>query len=298
MARPTKRGLDYFPMDCIQDDNLTFIEAKHGIEGFGILVKIWQKIYRHDGYYMRWNEQNMYLFAREIAVNMDVISSVVNTCLLPNIAIFNEGMLEKYGILTSTGIQKRWVSIVKSSKRKDVEIEAKYDLLSFTPVETELTPEETKVYTSESTQTKVNESKLNETTQNEIKNLCALEENEDVETGKEILKDFGFNEISNPDKLRTVVDFLFIQKNGGRRDFFLKQYDAYKKYKDLALEKKHNFLTFFGNQQNRFEDGKWLEVNWEFKLAEEIKKVNQKANPIAENRGVVAAMSSYQRLKR
>lgn len=170
MARPTKRGLDYFPLDCVQDDNLTFIEAKHGVEGFGILIKIWQKIYRNDGYYMQWNEQNMYLFAREIAVNMDVISSVVNTCLLPNIGIFNQGKYQDYGILTSTGIQKRWLSIVKSSKRKGAEIEPKFDLLEFPQEETKLSQEETPVSPLQSTQTKVNDIKVNETTREETEN--------------------------------------------------------------------------------------------------------------------------------
>ena len=42
MARPQKEGLDYFPfdVDMDQDDKVALIEAKHGITGFGVVVKL------------------------------------------------------------------------------------------------------------------------------------------------------------------------------------------------------------------------------------------------------------------
>lgn len=159
MARPLKKGLDYFNIDCIQDDNLTFIEAKHGVQGFGIVIKLWQKIYRNEGYFMSWNEQSSYLFSREIAIDFTIISSVVNTCLLPSIGIFNKQLFDKYQILTSTGIQKRWLKIVTDCKRKEIEIDKKYSLLELTPEETQLTPELTQLTLEVSTQTKGKERK-------------------------------------------------------------------------------------------------------------------------------------------
>jgi hypothetical protein len=58
MSRPIKQGLDYFPMDVEVDDKIELIEAKHGISGFGILVKLFQKIYK-EGYYLNWNEETL-----------------------------------------------------------------------------------------------------------------------------------------------------------------------------------------------------------------------------------------------
>ena len=40
-----KSGLEYFPLDCNMDDKLELIEAEFGITGFGVVVKLFQKIY-------------------------------------------------------------------------------------------------------------------------------------------------------------------------------------------------------------------------------------------------------------
>ena len=272
MARPTKRGLDYFPMDCIQDDNLTFIEAKHGIEGFGILIKIWQKIYRNDGYYMQWNEQNMYLFAREIAVSIDVISSVVNTCLLPNISIFNADKYEQYGILTSTGIQKRWLSIVKSSKRKGVQIDVKFDLLELTPVETLLTPVETTVYTSESTQTILNDNKREETITNEIP------KNENYDFINELVRDFEFTENRFNIQAKKIMEFVNVLSFNNTLDHFKIQYRNYREFKKLSGQTSHNFYSFIGTSDKKYQDGAWNIDNWEAKLKTEKLKTNGTKN--------------------
>jgi hypothetical protein len=59
MARPKKQGLEYFPLDVTMDDKVQLIEAKHGIIGFGILIKMYQKIYS-EGYYYSWEEEQQF----------------------------------------------------------------------------------------------------------------------------------------------------------------------------------------------------------------------------------------------
>ena len=44
-GRPLKNGVDYFPLDVVMDDKIELIESIHGIKGFGIIIKIFQKIY-------------------------------------------------------------------------------------------------------------------------------------------------------------------------------------------------------------------------------------------------------------
>ena len=129
MARPTKSSLDYFNLDCVQDDNLNFIEARHGVLGFAVVVKLWQKIYRNEGYYLPWKEINLYLFAREIGLEAEIIQQVVESCMQPGIGIFSKELYEQYGILTSHGIQKRWLRIVKDARRREVDILPEYNLL-------------------------------------------------------------------------------------------------------------------------------------------------------------------------
>ena len=159
MGRPLKKGLQYFNIDCNQEDNLTYIEAKHGIVGYGIVIKIWRKIYMINGYYADWNEKNIYLFAREINVSPATILEVVESCFDEN--IFDRKLFNKYQILTSKGIQRRYIKIVTEAKRKDTEIEEKFDLLSLTPENISFPPEETQKTPEESTQSKVKESKVN-----------------------------------------------------------------------------------------------------------------------------------------
>ncbi|WP_374165244.1 DUF4373 domain-containing protein [Arcticibacter sp. MXS-1] len=174
MARPTKSSLDYFNLDCVQDDNLNFIEARHGVLGFAVVVKLWQKIYRNEGYYLSWKEINLYLFAREIGLEAEIIQQVLDSCMQPGIGIFSKDLYEQYGILTSHGIQKRWLRIVKDARRRDVDILPEYNLLEEGGViEGNLredygnVPENSGRNPEETTQTILNDNKVKETIKEE-----------------------------------------------------------------------------------------------------------------------------------
>ena len=174
MARPTKSSLDYFNLDCVQDDNLNFIEARHGVLGFAVVVKLWQKIYRNEGYYLPWKEINLYLFAREIGLEAEIIQQVLDSCMQPGIGIFSKELYGQYGILTSHGIQKRWLRIVKDARRRDVDILPEYNLLEEGGViEGNLredygnVPENSGRNPEETTQTILNDNKVKETIKEE-----------------------------------------------------------------------------------------------------------------------------------
>lgn len=158
MGRPLKTGLDYFPLDVNLDDDIELIEAECGIEGFAIIVKLWQKIYSNS-YYINWEDDNALLFSRKINSGLNLVNSVVNCCLRRN--LFNKLLNKKYKILTSEGIQKRYVRACSDSKRKNIIFKKEYCLL--TPEFTELITEFTGLTQEESTQTKVKESKVEET---------------------------------------------------------------------------------------------------------------------------------------
>lgn len=65
MARPSKQGVDYFPLDVYLCKKFKFIEMKHGLAGFAITIKLYQYIYSL-GYYADWDEDTCVLFADEI----------------------------------------------------------------------------------------------------------------------------------------------------------------------------------------------------------------------------------------
>lgn len=130
MARPFKTGVDYFPLDVTMNDRVRLIEAEFGVVGFGILIKLYQKIYKDRGYYCDWNNEVALLFANDCKVGGNVVSEVLS-------ALFRRGILDqsiykKYGILTSEGIQKRYLEMVK--RRLDCKIDDRYALVDVTSV--------------------------------------------------------------------------------------------------------------------------------------------------------------------
>jgi len=165
MGRHLKKGLEYFNIDCVQEDSLNYLEAKHGISGYGVLVKLWRKIYMVDGYYCDWSEKNIYLFSKEVGVDVEQIKTIVETCFSEG--IFHREIYKNSGVLTSHGVQKRWLRIVVDAKRKDVQMRPELVISAKTPEETGFTPEEITKTHGESTQSKVKESRVNKSKGND-----------------------------------------------------------------------------------------------------------------------------------
>jgi hypothetical protein len=260
MASFEKKGIRYFNIDCEQEDNLELVIAKHKMEGYGTLVQLWRKIYRIDGYYCDFKEKNQYLFAKDIGVTLEFLWEVLNTCFEEN--IFSQSMFEKYAILTSSGVQKRWLRIVKDAKRKDVTIDKKYKLISKTPEKEEETPEFGEETPVVDIQSKVNKSIVNKSKEKYIR---------DVDFENSVLSFFGFNEIANYDKMVLLSECCFALTNSGHYESFKTQF---KSYSELKTQKGfvHSFSKFLGNQKECFIDGAWNAENWMKKLSDEINK--------------------------
>ena len=157
MARPNKQGVDYFPLDVHLDDKFKFIEIKFGLEGFAIVIKLLQRIYS-QGYWCKWTEDELLLFSDEIRTDCNKVEQVVNECLERD--IFSKKLYEKYNILTSRGIQKRYKEIVR--RRKSVEVTEEYLLIDdIFGVNDVNNPSSCQHDDSKSTQSKVNKSKVN-----------------------------------------------------------------------------------------------------------------------------------------
>ena len=126
MARPHKQGVDYFPLDCHMNDGMKLIEAEFGLVGFGIVVKLWQKIYSGKGYYTEWARDVALVFAKDNSVGANVVHEVVRACF--SRGIFDQGMYKRFGILTSEGVQERYF---KATERRSFEkIDRRYLLIT------------------------------------------------------------------------------------------------------------------------------------------------------------------------
>ena len=109
-----KIGLDYFPFTCISDDKLELIESEFGLKGLAIIVKLFQRIYGERGYYCEWNSEVELLFSRKVCSlpqGDNSVSEVINAAIRRG--IFDKDKFQKYGILTSCGIQRRFFDAAK-----------------------------------------------------------------------------------------------------------------------------------------------------------------------------------------
>lgn len=164
MARPARKGLDYFPLDCHLDNKFEMVEAAFGLKGFALVIKLLQKIYGENGYYIEWSQDVELVFAHRNCESVNLVSEVVKDCLKRG--IFNKEMYEKHGILTSKGIQERYLFM--TSKRTSSKISDDYILLNehkktVKSEKTNVFGEKTNVYYGKNTtkESKVNKSKVN-----------------------------------------------------------------------------------------------------------------------------------------
>jgi len=121
MGRRIKNGLDYFNLDVHMDDKIELVEAKHGIEGFAVVLKLYQKIYS-EGYFYQWTDKENLLFSKRNNIDYNVVFDIVETCIEEG--IFDKFLFEKYNIITSLGIQKRYFDAIK--KRKEIIVIKEY----------------------------------------------------------------------------------------------------------------------------------------------------------------------------
>jgi len=111
MARPPKAGIDYFPMDVLDDIKVQLLLADTGMVGFAVLVKLWQKIYGENGYFCRFDEDVLQLFANNCHLTPTQVRKVVDSALKRG--IFDQALYEKEQILTSADVQERFLEATK-----------------------------------------------------------------------------------------------------------------------------------------------------------------------------------------
>jgi hypothetical protein len=167
MARPTKIGLDYFPMDTdfFDDDKIQFLSARFGLKGESICTRLMCKIYRDRGYYLTWDDDTALLFAKRAGdgVTLAFVNDVVDELLKRG--FFDEPIFKSFSVLTSRGIQRRYVRACTDSNRSELDIKPEWDLIGFNGKETTFPPEKTGLTGEENTQRKGKETKGEESKQ-------------------------------------------------------------------------------------------------------------------------------------
>lgn len=121
-------GIQFFPLETVTDDRMKLIEAEFGLTGFGVAVRLWQKIYSQSGYYIEWNDEVALLFAKDVGLGGSVVSEIVSALIRRN--IFDQVLYKKYHILTSKEVQERYLEAVK--RRKTITVFEEFLLIDVT----------------------------------------------------------------------------------------------------------------------------------------------------------------------
>lgn len=130
MARPLKDGVDYWPFDCglFEDKKLRLIRAEFGIKGAYIALNLLNSVYKENGYFKRWDDEDCYLMSEGVGdgCSPQLVTEVLTGCLRRG--LFDTRTFDAFQVLTSVGIQRRYLQMV-SKNRQDIPIFEEYWLL-------------------------------------------------------------------------------------------------------------------------------------------------------------------------
>ncbi|WP_313893884.1 Lin1244/Lin1753 domain-containing protein [Psychrobacillus sp.] len=281
MARPRKQGLDYFPLDVDidQDDKIQLVEAVHGPVGFAIVIKLLMRIYK-DGYFSKWTETEQLLFSKRVNVDINLINECIKDCVKWD--LFDKSIFETHGVLTSNGIQTRFLEAV--GRRQKVEMIQEYLLLEL---------EDIKVYKNLSVksinvdinlidvninpQSKVKESKVNESKVNQT-----------TTDGKDVVDDVPKNVEMNDKKLAEVTQFYssnignLVPHIGDELGYMIDEHPS-----ELIIEALKRALE--ANATNKIRYANSILTNWKnqlLKTLDEVKAADQRrTNSYATHKG-------------
>ena len=127
-----------------------------GLQSIPVLVQLLSNIYKYKGYYIEWNSDECFVIADDVGVAERAVLEIVEKSL--QVGLFNSEMFEKYKILTSERIQDQYFAAV--SKRKSVEYDARFALISLKNVKNVINIDINRIDSAMNTQSKVKESKV------------------------------------------------------------------------------------------------------------------------------------------
>jgi hypothetical protein len=210
MGRPKKKGLDYFPIDTdiFQDEKMQLVFARFGPKADSIAFRLWSRIY-NNSYFLPWNEKAEIIFCNQFGKHLSIktLHAVIEEFL--NCELLHREIYEAHGILTSSGIQRRYEFICKQLHRQSAILEAHKINSEETPfnseetqdqpyrINSEETPEDPPINSEKSTQIKENKRKENKI---KIKESDSSENRGNSHSNNLINNSNGSEEITDADK--------------------------------------------------------------------------------------------------
>ena len=105
-------NIDYYPIEIsiFQDAKVQKLIQYQGAKAATVYVYLLCEIYR-NGYYISWNKTTVQLVMQALNLDVAFVKEVVICCV--KVGLFNSEYLYKEKVLTSKGIQKRYLKISK-----------------------------------------------------------------------------------------------------------------------------------------------------------------------------------------
>lgn len=201
MARPRKDGLDYFPLDVnfLSDLKIKKIIRAYGAQAVAVVMSVLTTIYRDNGYFANYDEDLIFIIADELKLEDGYVKDVIEKLI--EVDFLSKEQKEKNNILTSIGIQERYLKVCERRVKK--KLNATYNLINDSSNElpqTESThkeglckqkPHSPVVNDDDNPQSKVNKSKVNKSKE-KVNKTTSSGEQTDLEKLLEIYQEnFG-----------------------------------------------------------------------------------------------------------
>jgi len=128
MARPTAKGVEYFPLNVnfINDLKVRKLLLSCGAESIAVLIYLLSTIYKDEGYFVEIHEDEIDLIALDVNVTPQFVLEVINKAC--EVRFFDVNLYNNFNILTSKGIQERYLKITE--RRKNSVVITQFNLIN------------------------------------------------------------------------------------------------------------------------------------------------------------------------
>lgn len=232
MARPKKLNADYFSHDKDMRNNLKIkaIIRKFNLEGYAVWVMFLETLTNAENFKLEWNELSIELIAADFGIDTERLQEITEYCIVLKLLEIEEGKIYSQSLID------RFEGLLSKRNR---DRDGKREIKELSPSKTILKA----VIPNESTQSKVEESKVNKTKVNNI--LLEKEAKQIFEEWIEYRK-----EIKKPIKSQKTIEALAekIQSEGAERSKEVIQQSIENGWQGLFWDKQNN--TQKNNQTN------------------------------------------------
>ena len=157
MARPLKKGIDYFSHDVNMnhDIKIKLLKAKYGLTGYAVFNLLLEDIYK-NGYYLEISEDYTLIFCSENLIDEILFNQILEFTVSRE--LFSKVVYTNHKVLTSKRIQENYLEATKLRKYNNVILDKFLVNSELMGVNVELTD----INIELNTQSKVKNSKVNE----------------------------------------------------------------------------------------------------------------------------------------